>query len=118
MKTQTQIFAHNLKVQLEKKHKSQSDLARFLKVTPTTVSRWANAEALPRSPMIDRICGYLVCTTEDLMVDHTKQVNLFPEDIIAEAIVDRPLLMQLFLMADKADDSAIAKCIELLGERK
>lgn len=41
MKTQTEIFAHNLKVLLEKKHKSQNDLARHLKVTPTAVSRWA-----------------------------------------------------------------------------
>lgn len=41
MKTSTEIFAHNLKVQLEKKNKTQSDLARFLKVTPTAVSRWA-----------------------------------------------------------------------------
>ena len=118
MKTQTEIFAHNLKVQLEKKRRSQSDLARFLKVTPTTVSRWTNAEALPRSPMIDRICNYLGCTTEDLMVDHTKQANLLPEDVIAEAILDRPLLMQLFVMADKAEDSMIRRCIEILGERK
>lgn len=118
MKTSTEIFAHNLKTLLEKKHKSQSDMARFLKVTPTTVSRWTNAESLPRSPMIDRICGFLVCDTEDLMTDHTKQANLFPEDIIAEAITERPLLMQLFIMADKADDDALYKCIELLGERK
>ena len=118
MKTQTEIFAHNLKVLLEKKHKSQSDLARFLKVTPTTVSRWTNADALPRSPMIDRICGFLACTTEDLMVDRTRQANLLPEDVLAEAILERPLLMQLFVMADKADDDAIRKCIALLGERK
>lgn len=118
MKTSKDIFAHNLKVLLEKKHKNQSDLARFLKVTPTTVSRWTNAEMLPRSTMIDRICTYLVCTTEDLMTDHTRTATLLPEDIIADAIVERPLLMQLFLMADKADDDAIYKCMEILGERK
>ena len=94
MKTSTEIFAHNLKTLLEKKHKSQSDLARFLNVTPTTVSRWTNAESLPRSPMIDRICGFLVCDAEDLMTDHTKQGNLFPEDIIADAITERPLLIE------------------------
>lgn len=117
MKTSTEIFAYNLKMQLEKKNKSQSDLARFLKVTPTTVSRWTTAQALPRSAMIDRICNYLGCTPEDLMTDHTQTANLFPEDVIAEAIVERPLLMQLFLMADKASDDAIRKCIQILGER-
>ena len=55
MKKSTEIFSRNLKNKLEEKGKSQSDLARFLNVTPTTVSRWTNAESLPRSPMIDRI---------------------------------------------------------------
>ena len=118
MKTSTDIFAYNLKNILEKKRKSQSDLARHLNVTPTTVSRWANGEALPRANMIDRICQYLVCSTDDLMTDHTKVATMLPEDIIADAIVERPLLMQLFLMADKADDDAIYKCMQILGERK
>ncbi len=117
MKTSTEIFAQNLKNALYKKNKSQSDLARFLNVTPTTVSRWTNGEAMPRANMIDRICNYLLCTTEDLMTDHSKVVTLAPADVIADAIVERPLLMQLFLMADKADDDAIYKCIQMLGER-
>lgn len=117
MPTSTEIFAHNLKNMLEAKRKSQSDLARHLKVTPTTVSRWTNAEALPRSAMIDRICHYLVCSTEDLMTDHTKVATLAPSDVIADAILERPLLMQLFLMADKAEDEAIYRCIQILGEK-
>lgn len=115
--TSTEIFAHNLKNKLQAKNKTQSDLARFLKVTPTTVSRWTQAESLPRSAMIDRICAFLLCTPEDLMVDHTKAVTLAPSDVIADAILERPLLMQLFLMADKADDDAIYKCLKVLGEK-
>lgn len=118
MKTSTEIFATNLKNALYRRNKSQSDLARFLKVTPTTVSRWTKGEALPRANMIDRICNYLLCSTEDLMTDHTKTAEYAPQDVIADAIVERPLLMQLFIMADKADDDALLKCIQLLGERK
>lgn len=118
MSTSTAIFAENLRQALYKKNKSQSDLARFLKVTPTTVSRWTAGEAMPRANMLDRICAYLLCTPEDLLTDHTQTASLFPEDVIAEAIVERPLLLQLFLMADKADDDAIRKCIKMLGERK
>lgn len=114
----TEIFGTNLRNALYKRNKSQSDLARYLKVTPTTVSRWTNGEAMPRASMIDRICVYLGCTAEDLMTDHTKGATLMPEDVIADAIVERPLLMQLFLMADKADDDAIRKCLQILGERK
>ena len=118
MKTSTEIFAENLKNRLLVRHKNQSDRARFLNVTPTTGSRWTTAEALPRANMIDRICTYLGCTTEDLMTDHTKAVEYAPQDIIADAVVERPLLMQLFIMADKADDDTIRKCIQILGERK
>ena len=113
-----EIFARNLRNLLYARNKTQSDLARGLKTTPTTVSHWVNAEMLPRSNMIDRICAYLHCTTEDLMIDHTKTVNVAPADVIADAILERPILMQLFVMADKADDDTIYKCIKLLGERK
>lgn len=115
--TATEIFAYNLKNRLYAKNKTQSDLARYLKVTPTTVSRWTNGEALPRSAMIDRICVYLLCDPEDLLTDHTKTVALAPSDVIADAILDRPILMQLFLMADKADDDAIYRCMKVLGEK-
>lgn len=118
MKTSTEIFAENLRNKLMLRRKSQSDLARFLNVTPTTVSRWTNGEALPRANMIDRICNYLLCSTEDLMTDHSKTVEYAPQDIIADAIVERPLLMQLFIMADKADDDLLLKCLQILGERK
>ena len=115
--TSTEIFAHNLKNKLYARNKTQSDLARFLNVTHTTVSRWANAEAMPRANMIDRICKYLACDPEELLTDHTKPATLAPSDIIADAILERPLLMQLFLMADKADDEAIYKCLKVLGEK-
>lgn len=116
--TSTEIFAHNLKNKLYARNKTQSDLARYLKVTPTTVSRWTSAEALPRSAMIDRICVYLVCDPEDLMTDHTKTVSLAPSDVIADAILERPLLMQLFVLADRADDDTLYKCLKVLGEKK
>ena len=117
MPTSTEIFAKNLGNMLMAKRKTQSDLARHLNVTPTTVSRWTNAESLPRSAMIDRICRYLICDPEDLMTDHSKQSAQAPADLIADAVVTRPLLMQLFLMADKADDDAIYKAIKVLGEK-
>lgn len=117
MKTQTEIFAHNLKVLLEKKHKSQSDLARFLKVTPTTVSRWTNGESLPRSPMIDRICGFLVCTAEDLMTDHSKVAVMLPQDILAEEIENNPRLMRLMFYFMKLSDEELDKEIERISRK-
>lgn len=112
-----ELFAFNLRNMLYAKNKTQSELARATKTTPTTVSHWVNAEMMPRPAMIDKICAYLHCSTEDLLTDHTKTANTAPEDVIAEVILERPLLMQLFLMADKADDDAIYKAIKVLGEK-
>lgn len=115
----TEIFGRNLRNKLEAKRHSQSDLARFLNVTPTAVSRWVNGEAMPRANMLDRICNYLGCTAEDLMTDHTKTAILMPEDVIADEIHDNPRLFQLFMVAVRATDEDLVHCIDYLqGARK
>lgn len=119
MTSSKEVFGRNLRNRLMDKNKSQNDLARYLKVTATTVSRWANGEALPRAKMIDRICVFLACTPEDLMTDHSKVAVLMPEDVIAEEIHNNPRLFQLFVSAIGAEDKDIVHCIEYLnGARK
>lgn len=113
-----EVFGRNLRNRLDEKQRSQNDLARFLKVTPTAVSRWVNAEALPRSNMIDRICFYLGCDVEDLMTDHTKTAILLPEDVIAEEIHTNPRLFQLFMVAIRATDEDLVYCIDYLQGKK
>ncbi len=114
-----EIFGRNLRNKLDAKNRSQNDLARFLKVTPTAVSRWVNGEAMPRANMLDRICNYLGTTAEDLLTDHTKVALLLPEDILAEEIHNNPRLFQLFMVAVRATDEDLVHCINYLqGERK
>lgn len=114
-----EIFGRNLRNKLDAKQRSQNDLARYLKVTSTAVSRWVNAEALPRSNMIDRICVYLGCDVEDLMTDHTKVATLMPEDVIADEIHNNPRLFQLFMVAIRSTDTDLVYCIDYLqGKRK
>lgn len=113
-----EVFGRNLRNKLDAKQRTQNDLARFLKVTPTAVSRWVNAEALPRSNMIDRICAYLNCTTEDLMTDHTKTAILMPEDVIAEEIHANPRLFQLFMVAIRSTDEDLVYCLDYLQGKK
>lgn len=118
MTTSKEIFGRNLRNRLDAKNRSQNDLARFLNVTPTAVSRWVNGEALPRANMIDRICVYLGCSAEDLMTDHTKVAVLAPEDVIAEEIHDNPRLFQLFMVALRATDEDLVYCIDYLQGKK
>jgi transcriptional regulator with XRE-family HTH domain len=116
--TTTELFAHNLRNELFAKKRTQSDLARALKTSPTTVSRWVNAEQMPRSAMIDKICVYLHCTSEDLMTDHTKVVELAPEDVLAEEMNERPRLFRLMFIASKMSDEALDALIQIAEKMK
>lgn len=112
--TTSEIFGRNLRDKLEERNKSQAQLARHLKTTTATVSRWVTGESLPRSPMIDRICEYLMCGADELMLDSRKTAILLPEDVIADEIRERPMLFKLFVVAMGATDEQIEACIALL----
>lgn len=112
MKTTTELFGENLRYKLIEQRKNQADIARYLKVTEATVSRWVNGLSMPRSAMIDKLCTFLHCSVEDLTTDHSKPVEYAPEDIIAEQINENPRLMRLMLHAMKLSDAELDKLIE------
>ena len=117
MTNSKEIFGRNLRNKLDAKHRNQNDLARYLKVTPTAVSRWVNGEAMPRANMLDRICVYLNCTAEDLMTDHTKVAVMLPQDILAEEIENNPRLMRLMFHFMKLSDAELDKEIERISRK-
>lgn len=118
MRTSTDIFAENLRNLLVARGKKQADLKRYLNVTDTTVSRWANGEAMPRAGMIDKICVYLHCTAEDLLADHNKPVEYEPEDILAEELRNNNRLFRLMFYAMKLSDDQLDKIISIVGDMK
>lgn len=117
MKTSQEIFSQNLNNMLIAKKKTQSDLARYLDTTPTTVSKWALGKAMPRPKMLDGICRFLVCTQEDLMTDHSKTVVMLPQDIIAEEIENDPRLMRIMFYCMKMTETEKDNLIERLAEK-
>ena len=112
MKTTAELFGENLRNQLILKNKSQADIARHLKVTEASVSRWVNGLSMPRANMIDKLCTFLHCSVEDLTTDHSKPVEYAPEDIIAEQINENPRLMRLMMYAMKLSETELDKLIE------
>lgn len=118
MKPIKETFAENLRLMLKAEQKTQGDLAKAVGVSQTSVSHWVNAEILPRPKTVDDICKYLGCTVDYLMADQNKEVELAPEDIIAEEIHDNPHLMRLMLNAMKLTDEQIDKLTKIAGEMK
>lgn len=112
MKTTAELFGENLRNQLILKNKSQADIARHLKVTEASVSRWVNGLSVPRASMIDRLCLYLHCSIEDLTTDHSKPVEYAPEDVLAEQMRENPRLMRLMMYAMRLTDKDLDELIE------
>ena len=106
-KTMNEIFSENLRNQLYLKRMNQADLARKMKVTEASVSKWTTGQAVPRPKKIDEICLLLGCSVDDLTTDHTKTVEIAPEDIIAEELRERPRLFKLMMYASRLTDEEI-----------
>lgn len=114
LRTSKEIFSENLRNKLYAKNKTQAQLAKFADVSQTSVSHWVNGEIMPRPKMVDKICVFLNCSPDDLMTDHSKPVEYAPEDVIAEQLHERPMLMRLMMYAMKLSDADIDKIIKEL----
>ena len=95
-KPMNEIFSANLRNALYMAGRTQSELARAVGVTDVSVSKWVNGTAVPRPKMIEKICMFLRCRREDLLLDHTKTAMLAPEDVLAEEMRKRPDLYVAF----------------------
>ena len=105
------IFSENLRNKLMVKRKTQVELARFLNVSQTSVSKWINAEVMPRPNMVNKIAIFLACSSDDLMTDHTKEVELAPEDVIAEELGENPRLFKLMIYASRLSNAELDELI-------
>lgn len=109
-----EIFSENLRDMLIAKGKKQVDLANYLGMTKATITHWVNGDNMPTAETIDRICTFLGCKADDLTKDHTQVVVPEPAVVLADEIMARPALFQMFMLALKADDGKIMECIEVL----
>lgn len=112
MKTMKEIFSVNLRDQLYLKRMSQSELAKKLDVTEASVSKWVQGSSIPRAKKMDEICRVLKCSIDDLTIDHTKIVELAPEDVMAEELRENTRLFKLLFYASKLSDAELDDLIE------
>lgn len=91
-----EIFSHNLRNLLYLSGKTQVELAKGIGISEVSVSNWINGNAVPRPNTVDKICAFLKCKREDLMVDRSQRVLLAPEDYLASEMTNHPELYDLF----------------------
>lgn len=69
-----ETFTKNLKHQLTKKGKTQTELSRDLGLSKTTVSSWFNGYRMPRMDKIDMLCNYFNVSRSDLLEDKSTNI--------------------------------------------
>lgn len=78
------IVGKNLKRIAYEHGKTQSDIARDLKISKSTISSWMNGTRVPRMKTIDLLCHYFNCKREDIMEEHSDDYSsIIPEVIIS-----------------------------------
>lgn len=64
------IIAKNLKRIMYAQGKKQTDVARDLNISTSTLSSWMNAQRTPKMDKIDMLCRYFNCERTDIMEEH------------------------------------------------
>ena len=60
-------FTANLNRLLAKKETTQQALAKFMKVSPSTVNEWTKGKKIPRMDKIDGLCKFFAVNRNDLL---------------------------------------------------
>lgn len=68
-----QIMAKNLKKQLDRNGKTQTDLAKDLNIPETTVSNWTKGKTYPRIDKVQLMADYFKVTRSDLTEEKSEE---------------------------------------------
>ncbi len=101
------IVGKNLKRLAYEHNKTQSDIAKDLKISKSTVSSWMNGTRVPRMQMIDLLCHYFNCQRVDIMEEHEDHaVSVIPE-VVIEVLRSKysPQLLEYAMMLSKLNES-------------
>ena len=115
-KSMNEIFSTNLRNVLYLAGKTQVELAKGIGISEVSVSNWINGNAVPRPNTVDKICKFLKCKREDLMIDKSQRVLLAPEDYLASEMTNHPELYDLFNAVLKMSSSDV-ELITALAKR-
>ena len=97
MSNSQQIFSKNLRLLLDKKQSSRSELARFTGVSTATVSDWINGKQFFRRETLDKICDYFCISAAQLLTEHAEA---------KPANYDEILLLQTFRQLNDVNKGA------------
>ena len=88
------VFANNLRKQMELKGKSRNDICQALGISYFTVSDWVNGKKYPRMDKVEMLAAYFGILKSDLIEDKKETKEKTPDKI--ELTEGEKLLLELF----------------------
>lgn len=120
---QRRIFAKNLLKYLEKKNKTQKEVADAIQVSPQTFNTWCQGIAIPRMGKIQLLADYFGIGKSDLLDDKSNDENYYLDKDSAEAaqfLFENPEYKVLFDASRKVkpeDINFVAEMIERMSKK-
>lgn len=112
------VVSKNLKRIAYQRGKTQTDIARDLKLSKATVSSWMNGTRLPRMDKVDLLCQYLRCTREDIMSDSpVRKIEALRIPVYGQVKAGLPDLAVEDIIGAEDISPDIAKCGEFFALR-
>ena len=88
------VFANNLKKQMELKDVSRKDLSETLGISYFTITAWVNGTKYPRMDKVEMLANYFGIQKSDLIEDKTAEEKEIPGEIVLTE--DEKMLLNLF----------------------
>ena len=102
------VFAYNLKRQMELNGKSRNDIAQALNISYFTVSDWVNGKKYPRMDKVEMLASYFGILKSDLIEVKNEETNSPDQTILTEG---EQKLLELFRLIPEENRAMVLEMI-------
>ncbi len=74
------IFSTNLRKYLELSHRTQADMARYMKISSATASDWVNGNKMPRSDKLQSLANWFHIELSALLTENNEEKQPYYSD--------------------------------------
>jgi transcriptional regulator with XRE-family HTH domain len=103
------VFANNLKKQMELKDVSRKDLSETLGISYFTITAWVNGTKYPRMDKVEMLANYFGIQKSDLIEDKTAEEKEIPGEIVLTE--EEKMLLNLFRRVPEQNQAMVLEMI-------
>mgnify|MGYP002511534876 CR=1 FL=1 len=103
------VFANNLKKQMELKGVSRKDLSEALGISYFTITAWSNGTKYPRMDKVEMLANFFGILKSDLIENKAGEEKEIPGEIVLTE--DEKMLLNLFRLVPEQNQAMVLEMI-------